>query len=204
MFVCMFVVRLIVRSVWFVCLFFCLFACLFAAAQVGALQMIGLTPVRVLEALQARPRAASIGRACACARNGLSSVWRAPRSLTPTPAAAGVCRGDGRAAAPGSVHRTGGVGLGRSGEVGDVCEGLSGKALSGEALSGTAAKRESATRESAMREGAKRESAKREGAYHVLATLRSADQLTENLIRIGRNGSAPWAGRAGRCTIVAI
>jgi hypothetical protein len=109
-----------------------------AAAQVGALQMIGLTPVRVLEALQARPRAASIGRAYACAHNGLSSVWRAPRSLTPTPAAAGVCRGDGRAAAPGSVHRTGDVGLGRSGEVGDVCEGLSGKA----------AKQESAKRDS--------------------------------------------------------
>jgi hypothetical protein len=140
LFVCLFVCIIVrsVRSVLFVCLFFCLFVCLFASAQVGALQMIGLTPVRVLEALQARPRAASIGRACACARNALSSVWRAPRSLTPTPAAAGVCRGDGRAAAPSSVHRTGDVGLGRSGEVGDVCEGLSGKALSG-----TAAKRDS-------------------------------------------------------------
>jgi hypothetical protein len=57
--------------------------------------------------------------------------------------------------------------------------------------------REGAKREGAKREGAKRESAEREGAYHVLATLRSADQLTDNLIRIERNGSAP-VGRPGR------
>ncbi len=56
------------------------------------------------------------------------------------------------------------------------------------------AKRESAMREGAKRESAKRESAEREGAYHVLATLRSADQLTDNPIRIGRNGSACGQG----------